>query len=640
MDKFILITLFSCLMIMSPASAFDFPHTIVNIDYTGNLTNLSEMQDTNILTPTNNYVLTWDSATSKWIAKSVGSAGDTNETTRFNTLVGNCSANQLVFGIDSNGNKVCIDDQGQSYTHLTNFTDDITWTTNFNSTFDSRDSDTIRTNGTGISLTGDVFSILLSYFTDRFLQLTGGTMTGVLNMGDNNINNVNNINVTNHTYVNKLHSYNGNSINIQPTSDTDDYFSFKTPSHRPTIKREGGKFIYFESSNVYDVGVSFRKDDTYSGTLAYAKDDNIFKMLGKASPIALIPNSEYLNYILFETYNDQPQISVFNGTKLLINDSVELSSTAPDLTLHNTNHTNTDYGRESELIFKGEQSGGEETTLGKIQVAHDGTADDQKGIMSFKVNDGDDADAPGTAMTILANGNVGIGNLNPLSKLQVAGDIHLQNDTDKLYFGQAKDVSIEMNATSFNILDEVGSIPFYFKSFLKYVFDSDVEVSGNVTATYLKGDGSELTGLAGGGDITAVNTNGVYLTGGSDSGIVSLLLNETILNATIDLRAGDNATWSESLANTLYADISVVDTDTTYTAGNGLSVSSEVFSVAGNTALTQDADGLSVTADGIGDTQLAYNTGQHLTTTSNPQFNNITGLNCLTFSNGATMCGI
>ncbi len=41
----------------------------------------------------------------------------------------------------------------------------------------------------------------------------------------------------------------------------------------------------------------------------------------------------------------------------------------------------------------------------------------------------------------------------------------------------------------------------------------------------------------GSGDITAVNTDGPYLSGGATSGAVSLLLNETFLNTTIDARA-------------------------------------------------------------------------------------------------------
>jgi len=36
------------------------------------------------------------------------------------------------------------------------------------------------------------------------------------------------------------------------------------------------------------------------------------------------------------------------------------------------------------------------------------------------------------------------------------------------------------------------------------------------------------------------------------------------------------------------------DTDTTYSAGNGIAEASEVFTVAGNMGLTQDADGLSI----------------------------------------------
>lgn len=61
-----------------------------------------------------------------------------------------------------------------------------------------------------------------------------------------------------------------------------------------------------------------------------------------------------------------------------------------------------------------------------------------------------------------------------------------------------------------------------------------------------------------------------------------------------------------------------------YTAGNGISLVGSEFSVAGNTALTQDSDGLSVTADAIGDTQLEYNTGQLLTTAADVTHDNVT----------------
>ncbi|MHA1880236.1 MAG: hypothetical protein ACTSYG_07540 [Candidatus Heimdallarchaeota archaeon] len=47
---------------------------------------------------------------------------------------------------------------------------------------------------------------------------------------------------------------------------------------------------------------------------------------------------------------------------------------------------------------------------------------------------------------------------------------------------------------------------------------------------------ADQIGAAGTGDITEVNTNGQYLTGGSTSGAVSLLLDESVLNATIDAR--------------------------------------------------------------------------------------------------------
>ena len=83
--------------------------------------------------------------------------------------------------------------------------------------------------------------------------------------------------------------------------------------------------------------------------------------------------------------------------------------------------------------------------------------------------------------------------------------------------------------------------------------------------------------------------------------------------------------WNKTYADTLYSNDT--DTDTTYSAGNGISEALEVFSVAGGDGLTQEASGLKVTPDGITDTQLEYNTGQALTTTSDVTFRNITAQN-------------
>ena len=45
-----------------------------------------------------------------------------------------------------------------------------------------------------------------------------------------------------------------------------------------------------------------------------------------------------------------------------------LSSPDPSFTIANTTHEDTD-GRESTIVFKGEQSGGELSTLAEIEIA-------------------------------------------------------------------------------------------------------------------------------------------------------------------------------------------------------------------------------------------------------------------------------
>lgn len=76
--------------------------------------------------------------------------------------------------------------------------------------------------------------------------------------------------------------------------------------------------------------------------------------------------------------------------------TLELTHATPYITLHNSTHEDTDGGRESRLNFKGEQGVDpfEETTLARIEVAHDGTGADDKGYLDIFINDGDDGDSP------------------------------------------------------------------------------------------------------------------------------------------------------------------------------------------------------------------------------------------------------
>jgi hypothetical protein len=84
---------------------------------------------------------------------------------------------------------------------------------------------------------------------------------------------------------------------------------------------------------------------------------------------------------------------------------LEIQGTTPYATLHNETHEDTDGGRESRLNFKGEQSGGEETTLARIEASHDGAADDEKGKVVISTNAGSDTDTPTNQLMIQSTGD-------------------------------------------------------------------------------------------------------------------------------------------------------------------------------------------------------------------------------------------
>ena len=100
-------------------------------------------------------------------------------------------------------------------------------------------------------------------------------------------------------------------------------------------------------------------------------------------------------------------------------------SSLAELVLQNTTHEDGDGGRESTLRFKGEQSGGQITTLALIEASHDGAADDEKGQLNIKVNDTNDGDSPSiTAVNIESTGNTIIG------KQLVAGNVNFAADAE------------------------------------------------------------------------------------------------------------------------------------------------------------------------------------------------------------------
>ena len=83
--------------------------------------------------------------------------------------------------------------------------------------------------------------------------------------------------------------------------------------------------------------------------------------------------------------------------------TLEIASGNPYLTLSNTTAENTNGSRESEIRFKGKQSGGEVSTLGILKFSHDGTSDDESGLFEIKINNGNDGDVPSRMFRIDKN---------------------------------------------------------------------------------------------------------------------------------------------------------------------------------------------------------------------------------------------
>ena len=170
------------------------------------------------------------------------------------------------------------------------------------------------------------------------------------------------------------------------------------------------RFIYTATASQ----TTFTGADNNSKTLSYADSAYVDVFL---NGICLVPGTDYtastktsivltqaaslsdtLEVIAYDVASMDDSLSTSDGGTILGNLGVSTSS--PDLTFTNTTSEDTDGGRESTITFKGKQSGGEESTLAEIRASHDATADDQKGDLIFKTNDGSDGTSPTEAMRI------------------------------------------------------------------------------------------------------------------------------------------------------------------------------------------------------------------------------------------------
>tara|TARA_Y100000361_G_scaffold22454_1_gene17640 strand:- start:13156 stop:14958 length:1803 start_codon:yes stop_codon:yes gene_type:complete len=157
-------------------------------------------------------------------------------------------------------------------------------------------------------------------------------------------------------------------------------------------------------------------------------------------------------------------------------DNPFIYNSSPTVTLENSTSEDTSGGRESQVVFKGLQSGSEESTLVKITASHEGTSDDQKGQLVIGVNDGNDNDAPTTAITVASTGNTTLaGNLI----IPDAGNIGSASDTD----------AMAIASTGIVTFAEQPSLPYAAPASTNYIYNGDTSICQRAASVANIGNG-------------------------------------------------------------------------------------------------------------------------------------------------------
>jgi hypothetical protein len=159
-----------------------------------------------------------------------------------------------------------------------------------------------------------------------------------------------------------------------------------------------------------DGGTLLKNGSSAAPALAFAADTDTGLARGGANQLKFVAAGDDVitasssNVVINEGANNlDVRIEGQNNTALLCTDAstdrigvgisnpgtfVEIVSEAPYVTIRNSTQEDSVDGRESKVIFEGEQSGGEISTLAQIEASHTTSNDNQAGKLSFSTNSG------------------------------------------------------------------------------------------------------------------------------------------------------------------------------------------------------------------------------------------------------------
>ena len=146
-----------------------------------------------------------------------------------------------------------------------------------------------------------------------------------------------------------------------------------------------------------------------------------------------------------------------------------------DIAIINSTADDSDGARSGNLIFSGRQSGGERTTLASIGSHHEGSADDEKGVLMFRTNDGSDGDSPTERLRITSTGRIEQKSNNEDIDMDATASGQLKLD------GNGYNAALALNAQGLNIYNNSGNRGIIFGTNeterLRITSDGDVSIT-------------------------------------------------------------------------------------------------------------------------------------------------------------------